>query len=151
MSSFILGISFTENPHTIFVTPNGMVNLQCKINCSGIDWTNTSCGIQQNVIVIVPSDNYAAYEVCFQGHTFRMENYNISAVCDRGDIDSKTLCNNMEIITYNVTLWNFNESSLQELVILCGMTPTSGLQPLPSLMVNGLLHRKYIIKVQGIK
>ena len=144
---------FIEAPHTIHITPgpDTSLNLTCYINCTGNEaWANSGCGVEPNVVVIVPFDHYAAHEVCYHNQTFRRKNYNVSVSCHLGHIDKATFCANMEEVMYNVTLQNFSATSPRELVVVCGMTPTSGSQALPALAINGLLHRKFIIKVQGI-
>ena len=144
---------FIEAPHTIHITPgpDTSLNLTCYINCTGNEaWANSGCGVQPNAVVMVPSDSYGAHEVCYQGRSFRSENYNVSVSCHHEHINKTTFCANMEEVMYNVTLQNFSATSPRELVVVCGMTPTSGSQSLPALAINGLLHRKFIIKVQGI-
>ena len=128
------------------VPPDKMVTVPCTINCTGINFATTGCSVQPNAIVIVPSDRYEAYEVCKNSHFNNREDYNVSASCEYNSTQFQSFCNNMDIIMYNVTLRNFNASSLKEFVVLCGISLNDSSS---SITFNGLRRQKVVIKVQG--
>ena len=136
--------SSPESPRITTVTPDEEVTVSCRIGCAGIDWSG--CGVQPSAIVIVPSMNYKAHDICFGSphDNFNQQGYSVTATCDLGGIQRET-CTNASDLIYNVTLMGFNASSLREFVIVCGVARNYNNSP--PLTVNGLLSRKFVIKV----
>ena len=141
---------FVESPGIITAAPDEEVSVSCWINCTSINWSG--CGIRPNAIVIVPSNNYMAHEICFtprrSSQNFHSQQYNVTATCELGG-HGVQLCSNADDITYNVTLRGFSASSLREFVIVCGVARHCSSQREPSLAVNGLLQRKFVVKVES--
>ena len=96
--------------------------MSCKIDCWEINnFPSTGCDIEPNAIVVVPSDNYNAYEICYKASEFRREDYNIMVDCDVNDIPVDTFCRDMEAIEYNITIsLSALSTSPKELVVICG-------------------------------
>ena len=134
---------FVDTPSVITITPDQTATMHCQLNYS------VSCGtmIQANAIIIISADNYSTHEVCIPEarHDFHTEFEYITATCNYDSIQQYV--QNMNTVTYTITLKGFNESSLREFVVVCGASRRNSVTE-PFIRYSGLLHRNVIIKVE---